>query len=218
MPMVKAVLFDFWGTLVENGVFPSPVRQVKYILRLRMPFQEFIVKFEEAFMLKKFESLKEAFEHVCEVFQVKPPAFVIEKLIGMWNKNMLLARPFPETVKVLENLKKEYKLAIISNTDNFSLEPVLDKFDLRKYFDAILLSYEKGHLKSDTKIFDEALKKLGIKKKKDCIMVGDSMESDITSAKRAKINAVLVDRKERREYETKIKTLDELKPILEEIK
>ena len=125
--MVQAILFDFWGTLVENGIFPSPVRQVRYILRLRMPFQEFIVKFEEAFMLKKYETLKEAFENVCKAFDVNPPPFVIEKLIGMWNKNMLLAKPFPETIKVLEALKKNHKLAIISNTDSFSLEPVLNQ-------------------------------------------------------------------------------------------
>jgi len=214
--MVQAILFDFWGTLVENGIYPSPVRQVRYILRLRVPFQEFIVKFEEAFMLKKFETLKAAFENVCKEFDVNPPPFVIDKLIGMWNKNMLLAKPFPETIKTLEELKKDYKLAIISNTDNFSLEPVLDKFDLRKYFDAIILSYEAGYLKSNNKMFEEAMKKLGIKKKKECIMVGDSMESDIAGAAKAKIHAVLVDRRNRREYETKINTLDELKTFLEE--
>jgi len=212
--MVKAILFDFWGTLVENGVFPSPIRQVRYILRLRMPFQEFVVKFEETFMLKKFETLTRAFEEVCNTFQVKPPQFVIEKLIGMWNKHMLLAKPFPETIKILEKLKKDYKLALIANTDNFSLDPVLNKFKLRQYFDAIVLSYESGLLKSDTKMFDEVLKKLDVKKK-DCIMVGDSMESDIAGAAKAKIKAVLVDRRERREYENKIKTLEELKPLLE---
>lgn len=214
--MVQAILFDFWGTLVENGIFPSPVRQVRYTLRLRIPFQEFIVKFEEAFMLKKYETLKEAFENVCKAFDVNPPQFVIDSLIGMWNKNMLLAKPFPETIKVLEELKKDHKLAIISNTDNFSLEPVLDKFDLRKYFDAIILSYGTGYLKSNTKMFGEAMKKLGVKKKKDCIMVGDSLESDIVGAKKAKIAAVLIDRNDRREYETKIKTLEELKALLEE--
>jgi hypothetical protein len=27
--MVKILLFDMWGTIIENGVFPSPVRQIK---------------------------------------------------------------------------------------------------------------------------------------------------------------------------------------------
>ena len=183
--MVKAILFDFWGTLVETGIHPSPVRQVRYILRLQMPFQEFIVKFEEAFMLKKFENLNEAFKNVCIAFNVNPPPFVVDKLIGMWNKNMLLAKPFQDTKHVLDELKKDYKLAIISNTDNFSLEPVLDKFELRKYFDAIMLSCETGYLKANTKMFNEAIKALGVKKK-DCLMVGDSLDSDIAGATKAK--------------------------------
>ena len=41
--MVKAILFDFWGTLVENGV-RSPVKQVKWILMLKdMDFSEYII-------------------------------------------------------------------------------------------------------------------------------------------------------------------------------
>jgi HAD superfamily hydrolase (TIGR01493 family) len=216
--MVEAILFDFWGTLVENGIYPSPVRQARYFLRVNIPFQDFVVKFEEAFMLKKHATLADAFQSVYDAFEVHPPAFVTEKLIGMWNKNMLLAKPFSETIKVLEELKKEYKLAIISNTDNFSLDPVLDKFDMRKYFDAIVLSYDVGYLKGNTKIFEEAMAKLGIKKKKDIIMVGDSMESDIAGAVKAKIQGILIDRKERREYEKKIKSLEELKAFIEAMK
>lgn len=214
--MVEAILFDFWGTLVENGVYPSPIRQVRYILRLNIPFQDFVITFEETFMLKKYATLGEAFEQVCKAFDAKPPKFIIDKLIGMWNKNMLLAKPFPETIKVLEELKKKYKLAIIANTDNISLDPVLDKFDLRKYFDAIILSYDIGHLKSDVQMFEETLNKLGIKKKKDCIMVGDSIESDMAGAAKAKIDAILIDRKNRQIYDKKIKSLEELHTLLEE--
>jgi FMN phosphatase YigB (HAD superfamily) len=212
--MVQAILFDFWGTLVENGVIPSPARQVRYFLRLNIAFHEFVTTFEESFMLQKHATLKDGFDAVSAAFSINPPPFVVEKCIGMWNKNMLLAKPFPETIAILEELKKKYKLALIANTDNFSLDPVLDKFDLRKYFDVIMLSYECGHLKSDTKMFDEAVKKLGVKKK-DCLMVGDSVESDMAGAEKAKIASVLIDRRERLTYEKKIKTLNELAPFLE---
>ena len=39
--MVKAVLFDFWGTLVENGT-RSPTREAQKIFRVRMHYREFI--------------------------------------------------------------------------------------------------------------------------------------------------------------------------------
>jgi FMN phosphatase YigB (HAD superfamily) len=139
--MIKGIIFDFWGTIVENGIFPSPVRQVRFILNLKIPFSEFIVKFEESFMMNEPESLTEAFTNVCKVFEIEPKKEMIENLVGMWNKNMLLAKPYPETIEILERLKKNYKIGLISNTDKFSLEPLIKKFELEKYFDYTALSY-----------------------------------------------------------------------------
>ena len=209
----KLIFFDFWGTLVENGV-RSPVKQVKWILGLKdMDFSEYIVKFEEAFMTKKFKELKEGFEDVIKTFELNVPDFVIEKLIGMWNKNTILATIYDETTEVLEELKKDYKLVLIANTDPFSVNSLLEKHDLRQYFDEIVLSCDTGHLKLNKKSFEDALKKLKIKKK-EAVMVGDSMDSDIKSAENAKIKAILLDRRGTREYENKISNLTELKEEL----
>jgi 2-haloalkanoic acid dehalogenase type II len=213
--MIKAILFDSWGTLVETGVFPSPVKQVKYILRIREDFTNYITRFEQCFMTKKFGSLKEAFEAVSKEFDIPVRDFVIEKLIGMWNKNMLLAKPFPETEEVLQRLKKDHKLALVSNTDPFSIENVLDKYQLRKYFEVIALSCETGVLKTDPKMFQHVLKKLKVKKA-EAIMVGDSMQSDIEGAEAAGIKAVLLDRRGKREYQHKIETLDGIYDFLKQ--
>lgn len=210
---IKAIFFDFWGTLVENGV-RSPSKEVKFILRLRdMDFSEFILKFEEAFMTKKFESLKQGFQEVIKAFNLAVPEFVVEKLIGMWNKNSILSMPYDETVDALTELKKDYKLVLISNTDPFSIGAVLDKFELRKYFDEVFLSCETGMLKSNPELFEKVLKKLKIKKT-EAVMVGDSIESDIKAAENAGIKAVLVDRRGTREYPEKISLLTELKEKL----
>jgi len=210
---IKAIFFDFWGTLVENGV-QSPVKQVKWILRLNdVDFSEYIVKFEEVFMTKKFDELKQGFEEVAKKFDINAPDFIIDKLIGMWNKNSILAKPYDETIKVLEELKKDYKLILISNTDNFSINSVLDKYDLRKYFDEITLSCDTGLLKSNKKSFGGVLKKLKLKKS-EAVMIGDSMESDVKGAENAGIKPILVDRRGTREFESKISSLDELKEML----
>ncbi|MBL7100924.1 MAG: HAD family hydrolase [Nanoarchaeota archaeon] len=213
--MTKLIIFDFWGTLVENGVFPSPVRQVKYILRIEEPFSEYIVKFEEIFMLKKYEDLYSAFKAVCEAFGKKSESFILDKLVGMWNKHKLLAKPFMETVEILEELKKEgCKIALISNTDCFITEEVMDKYDLRKYFDEVILSYKVNMLKTNPKMYEMILEKLKIGKS-DALVVGDSIETDMNGAKDAGINAVLVDRRGRRDFSPKINNLSELKTVLE---
>ncbi|MFH1133089.1 MAG: HAD family hydrolase [Nanoarchaeota archaeon] len=210
--MTQAILFDFWGTLVENGVY-SPVRQVRNVLRLQIPFQDYIVAFEESFMMKKHETLAAAFTDVCTTFGVRPEPMLIDRLIGLWNKNTLLAKPFPETEDVLNDLKSEFKLALVSNTDPFSINQVLDKFNLRPMFDTVAFSYEVGALKNDPKLFAAALKQLKMKPE-DVLMIGDSLESDIKGAENAGIPAILLDRRNVREFENKIQNLRDLRARL----
>lgn len=192
--MTKLLIFDFWGTLIENGVRPSPSKQIRYFLRVRMPFSEFITTFEHTFMTKKFDSLKEGFEEVTEAFNVRVPDFVYDKMVGMWNKFSILSKPFEDTLEALEQLKKEYKIVLLSNTDNFSLRQVMDKFDLEKYFDKIYLSCETGLLKSNTDSFKQVLKDMKMKEE-DALMIGDSPQSDLKGAEAANVPAVLIDRR-----------------------
>src|SRR3989344_2881891 len=117
--MVKAIIFDFWGTLVENGVW-SPIKQVQQILNLDLSFSDYVSRMELAMMTKKFDSLKEAFQAVCEEFAVSCTEEKMEQLIGTWNKSWMLAKPYEEVQEELDNLKKEYKLILVSNTDNLS--------------------------------------------------------------------------------------------------
>ena len=212
--MIKAVLFDFWGTLVENGTY-SPLRQTYNILRVRMSFSEFVRLFEAAVMTHNFEDQASAFAQAFEVFGLQPKDFLIEKLIGVWNSNKLLAKPYEETTRVLEMLKeKGIKIALISNTPTSSTETVLEKYDLAKYFDAIVLSHDTGYLKSDPQMFDLALEKLGVSKD-EAIMVGDSVESDIAGAENAGIKGVLIDRKGTRDHEYKMGNLAEIENFLQ---
>ena len=64
--MTKIILLDFWGTLVENGVW-SPTKQVRNILGIRMPFPEYVVRMERSMMTKEFSSLK-AFLYVFAIY------------------------------------------------------------------------------------------------------------------------------------------------------
>jgi 2-haloalkanoic acid dehalogenase type II len=211
---IKAIIFDFWGTLVDEGIYPSLLRQTKYFMGLRdMDFHEFIVKFEQTVMLKKFEDKKDAFVEACNAFEIEPKPFIIDKLIGLWNKTVLLAKPYDETITILEELKKDYKIALLSNNTNFTAEPVIEKFGLKKYFDVVALSYETGLLKTDKKSFDYILKQMKLKKN-EVVMVGDSIESDMKAAENAGVRAILADRRSKREYPEKIRTLVELKDLL----
>ncbi len=206
---MKGIIFDFWGTLAENGTY-SPMKQTFKMLRIRLPFPQFVIKFERIFMTKIFPSKAEAFKEVCRQFNVKCPDFVIENLVGLWNKNMLLAHLYEETEQVLKKLKeKGIKIALVSNNPEQNVKPVLEKFDLEKYFDVILLSFEEGLLKCDKAFYEKAVKKMGLNKE-DVIVVGDSAQSDIRCATHAGLKSILIDRKDNREIENKILNLTQL--------
>ena len=210
--MVKAIIFDFWGTLVENGVW-SPIKQVQQILSINLPFSEYVSRMEQAMMTKKFNSLKEAFEAVCIEFNVSCSEEKMEQLIGMWNKSWMLAKPYEEVQEELKNLQAEYKLILVSNTDSFSINQVLDKFQLRNYFEHIFLSCDVGLIKTDVKFLNQVLKGTKLNAD-DCLLVGDSILSDMEAAKEAGIKGILIDRKQRQHFHPKIRNLKELQSIL----
>ncbi|MBI4017115.1 MAG: HAD family hydrolase [Candidatus Aenigmarchaeota archaeon] len=213
--MIKAILFDFWGTVVENGTY-SPLRQSYDILRPRMAFGQFVQLFEKAFMTSAFKEQAEGFQAVCDAFGVQPKPFIIEKLIGTWNKNRMFAKLYPETIPVLGELKKKYKLALVSNCDSFTPQ-VVERLELDKFFDCMMFSFEIGKLKTDPELYAATLKKLGVKKN-EALVVGDSLETDVAGANAAGISAVLVDRNGKREFDKKIQTIKELPVFLEGLK
>ena len=212
--MTKLIIFDVWGTLIETGVRPSPSKQVKYFLRDRSDFSEFVLKFEDIFLTKEYESLQDGFEEVVKEFNLRIPDFVYDKLIGMWNKNAILAKEYEDTFEVLKDLKKEgYKLALLANIDKFSWEQLKQKFDLDRYFDKVYLSFETGKLKHSEGSYQEILDGFKVKAK-DAVMIGDGIESDMQSSQKVDIRGILVDRRDTREFEDKITNLKEIKEKL----
>ncbi len=211
--MVKAVFFDFWGTLVENGTY-SPLRQSYNLLHSRLPFGIFVERFENALMTESFDSQQKGFENVCNTFPIHGKPAVIEKLIGVWNKNRLLASVYEDVEPSLKALKDAgFKIYIVSNSQTNSIDPVLEKFNLNQFFDGIFTSFKYGKLKTEG-LFEIALNEAGLNKE-DAVMVGDSILSDIKGAENIGMRAILIDRKDNRDYEGKIVSLSELKGALE---
>lgn len=155
-------------------------------------------------MTHEFETQEEVFQSACKEFGVEPDKEIVDRLIGVWNKNKLLAKPFPGVIDTLQELReKGVKLAILSNTPVFSARNVIEKFEMEQYFDVVALSCEIGMLKTEKAAFGRVLEKLGVDAG-DAIMVGDSIESDMEGAKNAGVRGVLIDRRGRREFSPKI--------------
>ncbi len=101
----------------------------------------------------------------------------------------------PFAVEVLEQLKKKYKLAIITNvtptTNVERIHGVLRETELLDFFDEIIVSSEVGYNKPAEQIFEIALRKLNVKPE-EAIMVGNTISTDIFGGNRIGMKTVLI--------------------------
>jgi HAD superfamily hydrolase (TIGR01549 family) len=206
---MKAIIFDLQGTLIENGIFPSPTKQVRFILGIRREFHDYVPLFENTLMTTPHTSLAEGFKSVSEAFNVKITPELTERLIGMWNKNKLLSRPFQETIDVLEDLKKDHVLVLVANIDCFTKD-IITKFNLQNYFNHIYLSCDVGMLKANPEFFKNILKDIELNPE-DVAMIGDSIDSDMIPSSKAGIKTILLDRMNRQDYPVKIHSLSDIR-------
>ena len=100
---------------------------------------------------------------------------------------------YPETESVLEILKERgFKLGVVSNATDL-VRRVFDNLGLTKYFDFLVISDEVGVRKPSPRIFHLATEMAGTSPSRS-LYVGDKLATDVAGAKRAGMNAVLVDR------------------------
>lgn len=86
--------------------------------------------------------------------------------------------PSPETVALLQSLRESYMLAIITNGPSSAQWEKINRLNLNKYFDCILVSSDLPWEKPDPRIFYAACNYLGVEPG-NCAMIGDKLETDI---------------------------------------
>jgi putative hydrolase of the HAD superfamily len=105
-------------------------------------------------------------------------------------------RVFDDVVPALEALRESgARLAIVSNWDS-SLPPLLERLDLAKWFDAIVVSHLEGMEKPRPELFLRAVARLE-GTPREALHVGDMPELDEAGARAAGIASLIVDRRSR---------------------
>ncbi|MEE9378425.1 MAG: HAD family hydrolase [Candidatus Lokiarchaeia archaeon] len=116
--------------------------------------------------------------------------------------------PFENTRETLETLtEKNIKIALISNHPNHqTIENMLKKHNLAKFFNYIMTSAKYGKRKPDPNIFLHTLEKMGLKNHVDSIIMCGDEYADIIGAQRANIQSILLERKYKFPFEKEINT------------
>ncbi|MBW7458177.1 HAD-IA family hydrolase, partial [Paenibacillus sepulcri] len=126
---------------------------------------------------------------------------------------------YEETFRVLDKLKGQYKLLLLTNgSPDLQREKLAGVPELAPYFDHIIISGEFGQGKPAAPIFQHALESLGIEPA-DGIMVGDKLTTDILGANTVGMTSVWINRHGVKRSDDiipshEIKHLEELLPLL----
>ena len=207
---VKAILFDFGDTLVsfegfdyeasltalhqalvENGIVVPYEKFKKTYFKVRNQlYREGDSSFKEfSFRVRVSRVLNE------QGFDLNPIDPEITSSVDAFMRPLMKSLKLEKHVPmVLRELKKKYRLGLVSN---FAYPPAikktLRKFRLSKFFDAIVISGDIGWRKPSPKIFEKALKKLHVSAS-ETVFVGDAPFQDIAGAKRVGMKTVLLRR------------------------
>lgn len=93
------------------------------------------------------------------------------------------------TLELLEYLKEQYQLHIITNGFEEVQDIKLRKSNIKPYFDVIVTSESVGVKKPNIKVFNFALEEAGVNPE-NAVMIGDSYEADIMGALNAGMHAI----------------------------
>ena len=140
-----------------------------------------------------------------------------------YEKNLAIGHYFlPGAEEAVEALSKKYRLFLASNGTASVQKGRMTSANLYRFFEEVFVSQEIGHNKPSPEYFEAAFSRIPGFDKSRCLMVGDSLTSDILGGKNAGVRTVWVNPHHktapdhiRPDYE--IEYLADLPALLEEI-
>lgn len=164
-PMMKAVIFDLGGVIVDINPFVDEVLTIFQPVNEDEFWEE--VNIEAASLCKGKVSLLQFWRNVAQKCEKGIPDNILKDLWVIDPESPpSLNEGIPE---IIMSLKRNYKLAILSNTMR---EHKIDKKVIFELFDVIILSYEVGLTKDDKAVFLLVADKLGVTPQ-ECVFIDD---------------------------------------------
>jgi len=187
---MRAVLFDFGGTIDTDGVHWSE-KFWEYYERYHIPVPK--ERFERAFVQSEKDlsndpaleratflgTLRKQFSCQFTLLKLQAAGGLLEEVTGACYQDV--SQTISGAKNVLEELRPFYTMGVVSNFYG-NLEIVCAEFGLDRYFRVMIDSAAVGVRKPGKAIFQIALDRLGVKSS-DAFLVGDSYDRDILPAK-----------------------------------
>jgi len=183
--MIEVVYFDLGKVIVDF----DHLRAAQELLKVTpLSLKEAMAVLSDGELVSEYEtgrlSSEEHYRKVCHRLQMEVS---IEKFRELWG-SMFLPEPLLSE-SFLQDLKKSYRLMLLSNTNEIHFDFVIQHYPILKMIEERLLSYQAGCMKPEALIFELAVKKAGVVPEN--IFFTDDRPENIEAAQRAGIQALL---------------------------
>jgi putative hydrolase of the HAD superfamily len=169
--MIKAVIFDFGNVIChfDNHRFTSELAVFSPLtendLYQKIYTQSNLPRLYETGTISS-DIFYEKLIELCRL-EVSKDAFI--------HAYTRIFTPITSTFRLIKQLHKTYKIALLSNTNELHFNYVIKQQGIFIFFDVVSLSFKVKAMKPDRRIFDDCLKKLGLLPE-ECVYIDDIKE------------------------------------------
>ena len=206
MPRITTVVFDMYGTLVQNPndtniqIFGNVINQQglnttadelwENWLPAEKEFQNNRLDQERPFQ-SYFSAWKDGFERSFATLKLDGDSHAATQ---QFFRDVSKRDPYPDTNEALAEVQKRYTIALLSNADDGFLLPNLELLEVG--FDTVLTSEQAQIYKPNPELFQMILSQLGVSAG-ETVYVGDRQLEDVQGPMDAGIHPVWINRNQR---------------------
>jgi putative hydrolase of the HAD superfamily len=190
-----AVIFDLFGTLVDDFVSSVGQMPIELAAALEVPREPFMEHWRRTSGMRTdgtFQTVEASLEHVCNAIGARAGAKQLTKAVNLRLDQIGRAlAPKPDAITTLERLKDaRYRIGLLSNC---SIEiPILwPKTPFAPLIDAAVFSSRERLKKPDPRIFQLACERLSVTPE-SCLYVADGENYELTAAAKLGLHPVLI--------------------------
>lgn len=183
--MIKAILLD-WGKTFSPG-YKNVEKELDQILAsYDLKWSDLYPCWKNYYYLRTRGRIKDDEEMFSQIQRIMQKDIPAQEIKSMLVHSYLVPQ---ENMDVIKRLRNSYKIGLISNHVEEWLREFLEKNELDKLFDSIIIPSSAGIKKPNAEIYFMALSSLSLRPE-EAIFVSDELTDDLISAKGCGIKTV----------------------------
>lgn len=198
------MLFDVDDTLFDTETLAKMARlnAVKAMIESGLPLRDVQRGYNALVRIvdKYGANYDHHFDRLLEVLGFKrDPKIIAAGIVAYHDTKLAYLKPDPDLIPTLIALRdRGCKIGVVSNGRAVKQWEKIIRLGLHHFFDVVIISEDIGWEKPDPRIFEAALRELGVKEG-EAAYVGDTPEIDVLGANRAGLISVMLAKRKRKE-------------------